>query len=33
MFVVWANCVYYGLKSCILVEVNDLRITGSFSQI
>jgi len=28
MFVVVVNCVYYGLKSCIFVEVDNLRITG-----
>jgi hypothetical protein len=28
IFVLDVNCVYYGLKSCILVEVDVLWITG-----
>ena len=31
IFVLDVNCVYYGLKSCILVEVDVLWITGSYA--
>jgi hypothetical protein len=29
MFIVGRECVYYGLKSCIFIKVDDLSCTGS----
>jgi hypothetical protein len=31
LFLSSVNCIYYSLKSCILVMANDLRITGKNS--
>jgi hypothetical protein len=32
MFVAGANCIYYGLKSFVLIEVDDFCIAGRTSQ-